>query len=215
MRGGPSDIRGGRQEPGRQAPFSPSPGGPKVSPGPSSPPFIGDASREAVPQARVRRDSPLGPARPTCEPTSRTVRKPARELTARFGPSRCARSGRRILGWPTAVRANFLQRTPEQALPQAVRQESPNVRTGSRCAGGGVGFKYQDRMQQAVTQDCPGVYWSFRLTCRTDPCNIIMVKKTATRLTSSLASRCAVHSPQHVALRRLRGSTMKRKDPHG
>lgn len=53
--------------------------------GPRRPPLIGEASPEAVPQARVHHDSHLGPVPPSSEFSSETVSKPAVGLPARWG----------------------------------------------------------------------------------------------------------------------------------
>ena len=65
---------------------------PRVSLGSSRPSFIGEASPEALPQARVHKSRHLGPVPPAPEPCSGTVRKPAAGPLVRWEGGRFVRS---------------------------------------------------------------------------------------------------------------------------
>lgn len=74
-----------RRGPGSYTPFSHWCPCPKVSLGPSRPSFIGEASPEALPQARVYNSRRLGPVPSAPEPRSGTVWKSATGLPGRWG----------------------------------------------------------------------------------------------------------------------------------
>ena len=117
LKHGRSCIIGSRRGAGSYAPFNHWCRCPKVSLGPSRPPFIGEVSPEALPQARVHHDSHLGPVPPAAEFRSATVSKPAAGRPGRWGGGECVSNPQKPL--------NVFQASARQP---AAAPESLNVR---------------------------------------------------------------------------------------
>ena len=99
---------------------------PKVSLGPSGPPFIGEVSPEALPQASVHCDSHLGPVPPAYERSSATVSKPAAGRPGRWGGGWCVSNYSKPLNVFQA-RLSLVVPTSFMPLPHGLRRRDLHV----------------------------------------------------------------------------------------